>query len=108
MNIPLTATEKRAISSLSMILALRMIGLFMIVPLFALYAKELQDATPLLIGLALGIYGIVQASLQIPFGALSDRFGRRRIIALGLLLFALGSLIAALSSSIQGVILGRA
>lgn len=108
MNIPLTATEKRAISSLSMIMALRMIGLFMIVPLFALYAKELQGATPLLIGLALGIYGIVQASLQIPFGALSDRFGRRRIITLGLLLFALGSLIAALSSSIEGVILGRA
>lgn len=104
----MTATEKRAVSSLSIIMALRMTGLFMIVPLFALYAKELQGATPFLIGLALGIYGIVQACLQIPFGLLSDRFGRRSIITLGLLLFALGSLIAALSSSIEGVILGRA
>ncbi|HSW70948.1 MAG TPA: MFS transporter [Gammaproteobacteria bacterium] len=108
MTTKMTVTEKRAVISLSLIMALRMIGLFMIVPLFALYAKELSGSTPLLIGLALGIYGITQAFLQIPFGLLSDRFGRRRIITLGLLLFALGSLIAALSSSIYGVILGRA
>lgn len=103
----MTATEIRAMASLSLIMSLRMIGLFMIVPLFALYAKKLPGATPLLVGLALGIYGIVQACLQIPFGLLSDRYGRRCIITLGLLLFAFGSIIAALSSSIYGVILGR-
>ncbi len=104
----MTATEKRAVTALSLIMALRLIGLFMIVPIFSLYAKQLSGATPLLIGIALGIYGITQAFLQIPFGLLSDRIGRRRIILLGLLLFALGSMIAALSSSIYGVILGRA
>lgn len=104
----MTITEKRAVTSLSLIMALRLIGLFMIVPIFSLYAKQLSGATPLLIGVALGIYGITQALLQIPFGLLSDHIGRRRIITLGLLLFALGSMIAALSSSIYGVILGRA
>lgn len=104
----MTATERRAVTSLSLIMALRLIGLFMIVPIFALYAKQLTGSTPLLIGIALGVYGITQALLQIPFGLLSDHLGRRRIIVLGLLLFALGSLVAALSSSIYGVILGRA
>lgn len=104
----MTATEKRAVTSLSLIMALRMIGLFMIIPIFALYAKQLYGATPLLIGVALGVYGITQALLQVPFGLLSDHLGRRRIILLGLLLFALGSMIAALSSSIYGIILGRA
>jgi len=104
----MTSTEKRAVTSLSLIMALRLMGLFMIVPIFALYAKQLSGATPLLIGVAMGIYGITQALLQIPFGLLSDRLGRRPIIVLGLLLFALGSLIAALSTSIYGVILGRA
>jgi MFS family permease len=104
----INATEKRAIFSLSLIMALRMIGLFMIVPIFALYAKQLQSATPLLIGVAMGIYGLTQALLQIPFGMLSDHIGRRPVIVVGLLLFALGSLIAALSTSIYGVIIGRA
>lgn len=104
----INATERRATISLSLIMALRMIGLFMIVPIFALYAKQLQSATPLLIGIAMGIYGLTQALLQIPFGMLSDHIGRRPIIVIGLLLFALGSLIAALSNSIYGVILGRA
>ncbi len=108
MNNKMTNLEKRAVTSLSLIMALRLIGLFMIVPIFALYAKQLSGATPLLIGVALGVYGITQAALQIPFGLLSDYFGRRRIIVAGLLLFALGSLIAALSTSIYGVILGRA
>lgn len=100
--------EQQAVFSLSLIIALRMVGLFMIMPIFALYAKTLEAATPFLIGLAIGIYGLTQGLLQIPFGILSDHLGRRPIIVLGLLLFALGSLIAALSSSIYGIILGRA
>ncbi len=104
----MTGTEKQAVTSLSLIMALRMIGLFMVVPIFALYAKQLTGATPFLIGMALGVYGITQALLQIPFGLLSDHLGRRPILAIGLLLFALGSGIAALSSSIYGVIFGRA
>lgn len=80
----------------------------MILPIFTLYAHKLNGSTPFLIGLAMGIYGFTQALLQIPFGALSDRIGRKPIITLGLLIFALGSVIAALSHTITGVILGRA
>jgi MFS family permease len=85
-----------------------MLGMFMILPVFALYAPKLEGATPALMGLAIGAYGMTQAILQIPFGLLSDRFGRKPVIAVGLLLFALGSVVAALSTSIYGVILGRA
>lgn len=104
----MTATEKRAVISLSSILALRMVGLFMALPIFSLYAKKLAGATPLLIGISIGIYGLSQALFQIPFGALSDRFGRKPIIAIGLLIFAIGSLIAALADSMLCMILGRA
>lgn len=104
----MTVLERRAVTSLSLIMALRLVGLFMIVPIFALYAKQLTGATPFLIGVALGIYGITQALLQIPFGLLSDHLGRRCIILFGLLLFALGSIIAAQATSIYGVIWGRA
>ena len=83
----LTSLEKRAILSLSLIMALRMVALFMALPLFALYASTMIGATPLLIGLALGIYGLSQAVLQIPFGSLSDRYGRKPIIAIGLTIF---------------------
>ncbi|WP_370590872.1 MFS transporter [Thiohalobacter sp. COW1] len=104
----MTRGERRAAVSLAGIFAMRMLGLFMILPVFALYADDYTGATPGLIGLAIGAYGFTQALLQIPFGLLSDRFGRKRIIAIGLLLFALGSLVAALADSIWGVILGRA
>lgn len=80
----------------------------MILPVFALYAKKLQHATPLMIGIAIGIYGLTQALLQIPFGYWSDRKGRKPVIVFGLVLFALGSLLAALADGIYGVILGRA
>ncbi|MCC2666646.1 MAG: yajR [Gammaproteobacteria bacterium] len=100
--------ERQAVFSLSTILCLRMLGLFMALPLFALYASHLSGATPLLIGLSMGIYGLVQALLQIPFGALSDHVGRKKIIALGLCIFAIGSMIAALSHTIWGMLLGRA
>ena len=103
----MTGTEKRAVGSLAGIFMLRMLGLFLILPVFALYAKGLDGQTPFLIGLALGAYGLSQSVLQIPFGMMSDRFGRKRIIAAGLFLFAAGSVIAAISDSIYGVILGR-
>ncbi len=103
----LSGTEQRAALSLAGIFALRMLGLFMIYPVFAPWARHLPDATTLTIGLALGLYGLTQALLQIPFGFLSDRIGRKPIIAAGLVLFVLGSVIAALSSSIYGIMLGR-
>ncbi len=101
-------SEQRAITALASIVAMRMLGLFMIFPVFALYAQTLPDVTPVLVGLAIGIYGLTQATLQIPFGMLSDRFGRKPIIYIGLLIFAVGSVIAATSTSITGIIIGRA
>lgn len=101
-------TERRAVFSLASIYALRMMGLFMILPVFALYGETLEGYTPLLIGIAIGIYGLTQAILQIPFGMASDRFGRKPIITLGLIIFAIGSVVAAMSDSMNGVIFGRA
>ncbi len=104
----MTPLERRAALSLAAIFATRMLGLFMVLPVFALYADRLEGATPALIGLAIGIYGLSQALLQIPFGMASDRLGRKPVIAFGLLVFAAGSALAALSTSIEGVIAGRA
>jgi MFS family permease len=101
-------TELRAALSLSGIYALRMLGLFMILPVFALYATDLEGVTPALTGLAIGIYGVTQALLQIPAGLLSDRIGRKPVIIGGLLVFALGSVMAALADSIWLIIIGRA
>ncbi|PID46532.1 MAG: MFS transporter [Proteobacteria bacterium] len=100
--------ERRTALSLAAVFAVRMLGLFMILPVLPLYAERFEGATPYLIGLAIGIYGLTQASFQIPLGLLSDHFGRKRIIISGLLLFALGSVIAALSDTIYGIIIGRA
>ena len=99
--------EFRAASSLAAVFSVRLLGLFMIYPVFAAYARGLQGATPYLIGEALGIYGLSQGLLQIPFGLLSDRFGRKVMIVIGLVLFAIGSAVAASSTSIGGVIVGR-
>jgi predicted MFS family arabinose efflux permease len=104
----MTSQERRATLSLGAIYATRMLGLFMILPVFALYAEHLQGVTPMLIGLAIGVYGLTQALLQIPLGMLSDRVGRKPVIVGGLLVFASGSMIAATSVSIYGVIAGRA
>ena len=104
----MTADERRAAFWLAGVFSLRMLGLFMILPVFALYAEHLRGNTPALAGLAIGIYGFSQALFQIPFGFLSDRYGRKRMIYLGLLIFAAGSGVAALADSIHGVILGRA
>jgi len=100
--------ERRAAASLGGIFALRMLGLFMILPVFSLYAHHLRGFTPMLTGLAIGAYGLTQAFLQIPFGLLSDRIGRKQVIVIGLLIFAAGSVVAAVSDSIYGVIAGRA
>ena len=100
--------EFRAAVSLAAVFSVRLLGLFMIYPVFAAYAGNLSGATPYLIGEALGIYGLTQGLLQIPFGLLSDRLGRKVMIVFGLVLFAAGSAIAALSGSIGGVIIGRA
>lgn len=94
--------------SLASIYALRMLGLFLILPVFAIYAEQLPDVTPVLVGLAVGIYGLTQALLQIPFGLLSDRIGRKPVIIGGMLIFALGSVVAANADSIYGIIAGRA
>ena len=103
----MTGTERRAAIGLAAIVSLRMLGLFLIFPVFALYAEGLAGVTPLLVGIAVGAYGLTQALFQIPFGILSDRVGRKPVIAAGLLLFAAGSVVAALSDSIWGVIAGR-
>src|SRR3989344_45494 len=100
--------KKSSILALAAIMSFRMLGLFMILPIFSLYTATLKGANPTLIGLALGIYGLMQACFQIPLGLLSDRWGRKPIIASGLLIFVVGSVIAALSHTIFGIILGRA
>ncbi|HXH02813.1 MAG TPA: MFS transporter [Candidatus Competibacteraceae bacterium] len=104
----MTAGEQRAALSLAGLFVVRMLGLFLILPVFSLYAESLAGSTPALAGLAIGIYGLSQALLQIPFGVWSDRYGRKRMILIGLGMFAAGGVIAALSDSIHGVIIGRA
>ena len=100
--------EKKAAFSLASIFGVRMLGLFMILPVFAIYGLQLAGYSPVWLGLAIGAYGLTQALLQIPMGILSDKFGRKPVILAGLLVFLLGSVIAALSDSIYGVVLGRA
>ena len=100
--------ERTAVISLSVIMALRMLGLFMLLPVFTLHVFQISFATPKLIGVAIGIYGLMQACFQIPLGILSDHIGRKPVISIGLVLLGIGSAIAAFSNSIYGIILGRA
>jgi predicted MFS family arabinose efflux permease len=104
----MTKNELRSTFSLGGIFGLRMLGLFMIFPVFSVFASQLPSVTPVSIGMALGIYGLTQALFQLPFGVWSDYTSRRQVIFIGLVIFALGSIVAALSHSINGIILGRA
>ncbi len=104
----MTPLERRASLSLASIFALRMLGLFLVLPVFALEARQYPGGEdPALLGLAMGIYGLTQGLLQLPFGMASDRFGRKRVIVLGLLVFAAGSFWAAAATDLQGLLLGR-
>ncbi|WDE05794.1 MFS transporter [Thalassomonas viridans] len=104
----LNKIEKKAAFSLAAVFGLRMLGLFMILPVFAVYGTQLIGYSPVWLGLAIGAYGLTQAMLQIPMGMLSDKFGRKPVILAGLLVFLLGSIVAAMSDSIYGVVFGRA
>jgi MFS family permease len=106
-GIVMHADERRSVGVIALIAMIRMFGLFALLPVLSLYAADLRDATPLLIGLAVGAYGLTQAGFQIPLGALSDRVGRIPVIVGGLVVFALGSLLAGFSDSIYGVVAGR-
>ncbi len=104
----LSKTEQKVAFSLASVFGLRMMGLFMIMPVFALYGQHLQGFSPLWVGIAIGAYGLTQAALQIPMGILSDKYGRKPIILIGLVVFAIGSVVAAMSDTIYGVVAGRA
>jgi MFS family permease len=105
----MTPDERRSAFSLASIYALRMLGLFMVMPVFMLEARHYEGGDDLsAIGMAMGVYGLVQAVMQIPFGMAADRFGRKRVIYLGLALLALGSIVGAMATSVGGLALGRA
>lgn len=107
-GLKLNKIERKITFNISRIFAFRMLGLFIILPIFSLYAEKLIGATPFLIGLALGVYGLMAGIMQAPMGLLSDYFGRKKMITIGLILFFLGSVLAGLSHNIYLVILGRA
>jgi MFS family permease len=98
----------KTVFPIAAIFSFRMLGLFLLIPVFSLYAGNLHQATPALVGFAFGVYGLAQGVLQMPFGMLSDKLGRKPMITIGLLLFACGSLLGALTHSIYGMIFARA
>src|SRR3569832_21761 len=105
----MSALELRASFSLASIYGLRMLGMFLILPIFSIYAETLPGGNNhLLIGLALGAYGLTQAIFQLPFGMASDRYGRKRMIYIGLVIFAIGCLIAGFAHDVRTVVVGRA
>ncbi|WP_416677044.1 MFS transporter [Candidatus Pseudothioglobus sp. Uisw_016] len=104
----MNSVERLFALKVSLIMSVRMLGLFMLFPVMSVYAVDYDSSTPFLIGMAIGIYGLTQALLQIPFGYLSDRFGRKPILIIGLLIFLLGSVVAANTSNMIFVVIGRA
>ena len=104
----MSSAERFFALKISLVMAIRMLGLFMLFPVMSVYAGDYESATPFLVGMAIGIYGLTQAIFQIPFGYLSDRFGSKPILLVGLLVFLLGSILAANTSNIIIVVIGRA
>ncbi len=104
----MTKLERSFALKISLIMATRMMGLFMIFPIFSVYANNYTSVTPLLIGAAIGAYGLTQAFFQIPFGYLSDKYGRKPLLILGLIIFFMGSVVAATADDIFQVVIGRA
>ena len=104
----MSSTERLFTFKVSLIMGVRMLGLFMLFPVMSVYASEYANSTPQMIGLAIGIYGLTQAFFQIPFGYLSDRYGRKPLLILGLSVFFVGSILSANSSDIILVVIGRA
>jgi len=104
----MNSSEKLFALKVSLVMAVRMLGLFMLFPVMSVYAVNYHGSTPFLIGMAIGVYGLTQALFQIPFGFLSDRFGRKPILIIGLLIFLLGSVVAANASNIIFIVIGRA
>ncbi|MDE6979596.1 MAG: MFS transporter, partial [Helicobacter sp.] len=96
-----------SVAFLSLVLACRFFGLFVVMPLLALYVLSFEDCTPLLLGLSMGIYALSQVLFQIPFGSLSDKYGRKPLIALGIIIFIIGSLVCAFAQSAQMLVFGR-
>jgi MFS family permease len=108
-RLSLNPAERRASTALAGLFACRMLGLFLLLPVFAVAAKSLPGGdNPALVGLALGMYGLTQAVLQIPFGLASDRWGRRPVVLSGLVLYVIGSVVCALSPSVGWITVGRA
>jgi MFS family permease len=103
----LTPQERRSVGALAAIYATRMLGLFLLLPVLALYARKLPDYTPEMLGLAMGAYGLTQAVFQIPFGRWSDRFGRKPVTTLGLALYAAGSLAGAFAHTLSALFVAR-
>src|SRR5262245_23807175 len=104
----MSAEELRAGVALGSLFALRMLGLFAILPIFAVHAPQLRGGSDLtLVGIALGAYGLTQACLHVPYGMAADRYGRKRVISFGLLVFAAGSFVAAAAQDIWWIIFGR-
>ena len=99
--------ERRAVSVLAAVFSVRMLGLFLLLPVIALYAVRFPGTSAVMAGLAVGAYGFTQALLQIPFGMMSDRFGRKPVIVAGLIIFAIGSLVAAAANNVEMLVLGR-
>ena len=99
--------ERSQVSIIALIAMFRMFGLFALLPVLSIYASNLKHATPILIGLSVGAYGLTQALFQIPFGLMSDKIGRKPVICIGLIIFIFGSLVAANSETIFGVVFGR-
>ena len=104
----MNSTERLFTFKVSLIMGVRMLGLFMLFPVMSVYASNYANSSPLLIGLAIGIYGLTQAFFQIPFGYLSDRYGRKTLLVLGLCIFFIGSILSANSTDIIFVVIGRA